>query len=137
MERQNLVANEAVENEKTDFNKMMDAAEKEAERTKEEDSSFTYKFKKPFEFEGKTYEELHFDLDMLTGRDAQAIFTEARIKGRNTMPNIVWADAYYCLLFAVKSCKEKIGEDAFLAMPVMAHNTIVSRVSSFLMREAL
>ena len=33
------------------------------------DDVFTIKLKRPFEFEGKSYETLHFDFGKLTGKD--------------------------------------------------------------------
>lgn len=125
--------------EAEEFNKKMDAAEAEAKRIEEEGSStaYTYKFRKPFEFEGKTYEELHFKFEELTGRDSLAIFNELRAKGKNVFPNISWSDADYVTLFASKCCEERLGSDAFLAMPASAYNRILARTSSFLMRAAL
>lgn len=122
---------------KSDFEEKMDAAEAEAAKDADEDAAFTYKFKKPFEFEGKSYRELHFDFESLTGRDSLAIFNELKTRGTNVFPNIAWSDAAYCALFAAKCCREGLGSDAFLAMPASAYNRIIARTSSFLMRGAL
>ena len=96
----------------------------------EGDSSYTYVFSKPFTYEGKTYEELTFDFDKLTGKDVLAITRE--LKQRNiTMPSRAF-DMDYQLRYAARSCSERIGTDVLLAMPVRDFDHIINATQRFL-----
>ena len=56
--------------------------EKEQNDAAQDDADmFVFKFKKPFEYEGKTYNELKFDFNGLTGADSINIEAELQAKG--------------------------------------------------------
>ena len=54
-------------------------------RSKEDVSTYTHTFKKPFTFEGVTYEKLTFNWDSLSGRDSVAIERELLRRGLTTV----------------------------------------------------
>ena len=94
--------------------------------------TYTHRFSTPFEHEGTTYEELHFDFSNLKGRDALKIYTELRMLGIPTVVPSLSDD--FKIRMAARACKEKIGTDAFEAMPIKDYLDIVGEVRSFLMR---
>jgi len=94
-------------------------------------ATFTHKFKRPFSYMGKTYKELRFDWDSLTGRDGLAIEAELQALG---MPVVVPAlSGAYTIRMAAKACTEKIGSDAFEQMGMRDYNRIRSAARSFLL----
>ena len=61
------------------------AAEAQA---KESVGNYTLKLKKPFTYEGQTFDELNFDFEGLTGDDALAIEDELQAIGQPTVPAV-------------------------------------------------
>ena len=104
-------------------------AEKEAETSGFE---YTHKFRRPFSYMGKTYEELTFEWDKLTGRDGLAINAELQAIGR---PSVVAAFSdEYKIRMAARACTVQIGADAFELMPLYDFNKITDRARSFLLK---
>lgn len=60
--------------------KELDAAGQMADQN-ENVYEYVHKLDKPFEYEGKTYESIHFNWGKLTGNDALAIENEITAKG--------------------------------------------------------
>ena len=91
-------------------------AEKEAEQ-----SAYTYvhKFRKPYEYEGKTYEELTFDWGSLTGRDGLAIENELQQIGKAVIVP-TFSGEYHP--HGSRACTVPIGPDAFENMPLSDFN---------------
>lgn len=107
-------------------------AEKEAA-----DSEYIYvhKFKKPFEYQGKTYDELIFDWDKLTGKDGLAIENEMQAIGKPVI--VPTFSGEYLIRFAAKACNDEIGADAFWLMRIADYNKIRSAARSFLLKSEL
>lgn len=95
---------------------------------------FTHKFTKPFTYEGRTYEELTFDLEQLTGRDSKLIENELRATGHIVL--VPAFDSDYLIRVCARACTEKVGWDALEAMPISDYNTIKNKVRNFITRSA-
>lgn len=92
---------------------------------------FTIKLKKPFPFEGKTYEELHFDFGKLTGNDCLAIENELNMLGRGAVAPEFSGE--YLIRFAARALDENLGPDFISALPAATFTKIRNRVRSFLL----
>jgi len=105
--------------------------EEEVEEEKERISRGVYEhvFKKPFQWEGKTYGQLTFDFEKLTGRDTLAIEHELSAKGIFTVVRSL--NIEFQIRVAARACTEKIGTDALEAMPIRDFETIMNRVRGF------
>lgn len=104
-------------------------AEKEAANSGFE---YTHKFRKPFSYMGKTYDELTFEWDSLTGKDGLAINAELQAIGR---PSVVAAFSdEYKIRMAARACTVQIGADAFEQMSLYDFNKITDRARSFLLK---
>lgn len=95
-------------------------------------SSYLHTFQAPFSWEGRTYDQLTFQWDKLTGRDSLAIEGEMARLGKALIAAEFSGD--YLARMAVRACKERIGLDVLLAMPLGEYNRIISRARSFLLR---
>lgn len=107
-------------------------AEKEAA---ESGYTYTHKFKKPFEYQGKTYEEMTFDWGKLTGRDGLAIENELQQIGKVAI--VPQFSGEYLIRLSARACTVPIGADAFEAMPISDYNKIRSAARSFLLKSEL
>lgn len=96
---------------------------------------YTHKFKRPFEYEGKTYKELSFDWDKLTGKDGLSIENEMQAMGKAVI--VPTFSGEYLIRFAAKACSEPIGADAFEFMKIADYNKIRSAARSFLLKSEL
>lgn len=116
-----------------EIDKAEKAAAEAAELMSGQSGEYTYKFAKPFEYNGKTYTELSFDWESLTGKDCIDIEDEMAAMG-----NMVIAKEFntkYHMVFAAKACTEKnFGSDAFPLMPAKAFLNITREVRNFLLR---
>lgn len=120
-------------NEKTFVDeKELDIAEEEAIVS---GMSYTHKFKKPFEFEGKTYTTLTFDWGNLTGRDALAIENELQSLGKAVI--VPQFSGEYLIRMAAKACEQPIAADAFEFMGLGDYNKIRAEARSFLIKSEL
>ena len=103
--------------------------------------TYTHRLKKPFTFDGKTVEEMHFDFDSLTGADTLAISAEMNRRFKNlVLPHLSWE---FMTLMAVRSCTDRDGkgirlvnEKLLQALPMRDYNTIVGKVRDFLLTPA-
>jgi len=108
------------------------AAQKAAE---ESDYIYTHKFKKPFEYQGKTYNELTFDWGKLTGKDGLAIENELQQLGKPVI--VPQFSGEYLVRLAARACTVPIGSDAFETMKLADYNKIRSAARSFLLKSEL
>ena len=103
--------------------------------------TYTHRLKKPFTFDGKTVEEMHFDFDSLTGADTLAISAEMNRRFKKlVLPHLSWG---FMTLMAVRACTDRDGkgirlvnEKLLQALPMRDYNTIVGKVRDFLLTPA-
>lgn len=103
--------------------------------------TYTHRLKKPFTFDGKTVEEMHFDFDSLTGADTLAISAEMNRRFKNlVLPHLSWE---FMTLMAVRACTDRDGkgirlvnEKLLQALPMRDYNTIIGKVRDFLLTPA-
>lgn len=89
---------------------------------------YTHVFKKPFEYEGKTYTELTFNFERLSGRDMVSIETEMQMNNEYALaPEI---SRSFQGKMAAKAAG--IGSDVLEAMPLKDFNKITNAARSFL-----
>lgn len=94
--------------------------------------TYVHKFKKPFTFQGKTYEELTFDFGKLTLNDSLAVEDELNALGKGTfLPE--W-NSQYLVRLAAKACTDKIGSDVLMALPISEGRRILTRTRNFIRR---
>jgi hypothetical protein len=96
---------------------------------------YTHHFRRPFEYQGKTYTELTFDWDKLTGKDGLAIENEMQAIGKAVI--VPTFSGEYLVRLAAKACTEPIGSDAFEYMRIGDYNKIRSAARSFLLKSEL
>ena len=102
-----------------------EAAEKPAEGNT---GVYTHVFKKPFEYEGKTYTELTFNFERLSGRDMVSIETEMQMNNEYALaPEI---SRSFQGKMAAKAAG--FGSDVLEAMPLKDFNKITNAARSFL-----
>lgn len=90
-----------------------------------------YTFKKPYEFEGKTYESIEFDLDNLKGSDvaaAKKAFTAAG--GFAPVPA---ADSEFCALVLERVVSPKQPTEFFQGLPANEYVKLTQIISNFLL----
>lgn len=107
----------------------LDKAEKEA--AQDDANLFTFKFRKPFEYEGKTYTELKFDFEKLTGADSINIEAELQAKGV-----AIFAPAFsapYLIRMCARACTESVDYKFFEAMRLKDYVSIRSKARNFLL----
>lgn len=92
--------------------------------------AYTHRFRTPFSYEGKTYDELCFDFGKLTGKDGLAIENEIQAMGRPVI--IPSLSGEYLLRMAARACTTRIGFDVLKAMPLSDYNRIRSAARNFL-----
>ncbi|MEH2934061.1 hypothetical protein [Acutalibacter sp. JLR.KK004] len=103
--------------------------------------TYTHRLKKPFTFDGKTVEEMHFDFDSLTGADTLAISAEMNRRFKNlVLPHLSWE---FMTLMAVRACTDRdnkgirlVNEKLLQALPMRDYNTIIGKVRDFLLTPA-
>lgn len=89
------------------------------------------RLRKPFEWEGKTYSELHFDFYKPTGKDCLGINQELSRRGINNFR--AFNNDEYIVRFAALSCEEEIGTDMLLALPGNDYMRIRTAACNFLL----
>jgi len=121
-----------IENIKTEDDGVIDTVDLEMELGETLGGGvYTHKFAKPFEYNGRTYTELSFEWDKLTGKDSREIENELALRGK-----IVVSPAYsieYIVRMAARACTERIGADAFDLMSIRDFNKIRGRARAFLL----
>ena len=91
---------------------------------------YKLKFKKPFEFEGKKYEELSFDFDALTGKDFLKMEKEMNLLGMAVV-NPEFSTPFIARM-AIKACSEKISIDFVESLPLKEFDALRSMARNFL-----
>ena len=98
----------------------------------ESEYSYTLTFRKPFVYQGKTYKELVFDWDQLTGKDGLAIENEMQQLGKAVI--VPTFSGEYLVRMAARACIEPIASDVFELMPLAEYNKVRSAARSFLLK---
>lgn len=98
----------------------------------ESEYSYTLAFRKPFVYQGKTYKELVFDWDRLTGKDGLAIEAEMQQLGKPVI--VPTFSGEYLIRMAARACIEPLASDAFELMPLVEYNKVRSAARSFLLK---
>ena len=124
--------NKELKNAAANEDDIFTAAEKQDERLADTDV-VTYTFKKPFTYEGKSYEKLTFDFGSLSGRDSAEI--EAELRAQNHPIIVASLDGEYLIRVCVRACTENVGVDTLMALPLRDYNNLRDRARSFLMRQ--
>ena len=106
-------------------------AAKEAAESK---NVYVHKFTKPFTYEGKTYKELTFAWDDLSGNDYLAIESEMASLGKVVITPEFSGE--FIIRMASKACTEKIGSDLLGVIPFKDFNMIRGKARSFLLSSA-
>lgn len=100
----------------------------ERDGTESDTGVYTHVFKKPFEYEGRTYTELTFNFERLSGRDMVSIETEMQMANEYALaPEI---SRSFQGKMAAKAAG--IGSDVLEAMPLKDFNKITNAARSFL-----
>jgi len=94
-------------------------------------SQFTSKLKKPFEYMGKSYEELTFDFDSLSGQDCLDIGNELAARGVTVVAPEFSTE--YQRTFAAKACIQRLPSDAYPMLPAKEFLKIVRAARTFLL----
>lgn len=114
----------------------MDAAE---EAALEICDTYTHIFKTPFTCligtEKRTFEQLTFEFNKLTGRDSIAIENELQSLGKPVI--VAEMSGEYLIRMAARACSEKISADDLVSVPLADYNKIRSRARSFLLRSGM
>lgn len=106
------------------------AEESPAKATESADVSvYKHTFKKPFEYEGRTYEELTFDFGRLKGRDMVAI--ENEMQGMSEYALAPEISTSFQSKMAARAAG--IGSDVLEAMPLKDFNKITGAARRFLL----
>ncbi len=124
-----------MEDIKLEINKKeLDVAEQMADQN-ENVYEYVHKLNKPFEYEGRTYESMHFDWGKLTGNDGLAIENEMQAMGTPVViPSFSGA---YLIRMAARASVENIAVNVLTALPIRDYNKIRSEARSFLLKTEL
>ena len=117
--------------EKDTLREDIDLDKEEEEAANDDADLYVFTFKKPFEYEGKTYKELKFDFNGLTGADSINIEAELQAKGV-----AIFAPAFsapYLVRMCAKACTEKVDYKFFESMRLKDYVTIRSKARNFLL----
>lgn len=88
-----------------------------------------YKFKTPYEFDGKTYETLEFDLESLKGSDISAVKKQFNKSGNATI--LPAFDSDFCAMVLARVTKQKL--EFFEELPARDYLALTQEVSNFLL----
>lgn len=97
---------------------------------------YTVKLRRPIQYDGQEIAELHFDFDLLTGKDSREIQRELSRKGISVLVQSVSEE--FMRPMAARACTDKlpdgrkIGADIFDLMTVGDVNRVLSRLRRFL-----
>lgn len=119
----------------------IEALEKEAHGNSDA-AIYTRKLNRPFTYEGKTAEALHFDFNSLTGADTLSIEAELNHRMKNlVLPQLSWE---FMTLMAVRACTDRdanelrVVDEKFLkALPMGDYNAIIGAARNFLLLSGL
>lgn len=104
-----------------------DQIEEELEETSA--GRYVHVFSKPFQWEGKTYGQLVFNFENLTGRDTLAIERELAAKHIYMVVRALNLD--FQMRVAARACESRIGIDMLEALPIRDFEKIMNRVRAF------
>lgn len=96
---------------------------------KAETGVYEHTLKKPFEYEGKTYEKLIFDFERLSGHDYIAIEQEMAMRGKGLVVPEFSSD----FLTGMAARSSGVPEDVLIALPLKEFNKIRNKARSFLL----
>lgn len=96
---------------------------------KNNNDMYVHKFKKTFEYEGKTYQTIDFNFGKLIGSDMIAVETEMQDKGYFAV-SPEYSRVYQCYIAAKAA---NIGSDVMEAMPFSEFNRITTATRNFLL----
>ena len=85
-------------------------------------------FAKPYEFEGKTYKEIEFDLENLKGSD-YSIVKKQFVKEGN-FAAILATDSDFCTMILARLTKQPI--EFFMELPATEYCKLTAEVTNFL-----
>lgn len=88
-----------------------------------------HKFTKPYNFEGKDYESISFDLDTLKGSDMAAAKREFAAMGQFSA--VPAADSEFCALILARVCKQP--KEFFDNLPAKDYWALTQQVTNFLL----
>lgn len=101
--------------------------------------TYTHIFRKPFSFEGRTFESMSFDWGSLTGKDSTAVNRELR--RRNVFVVVDTYTIEYLTAMAARACTDRdeegrrvVSSQTLEALPVRDFRTISNKIRSFLLR---
>ena len=127
----------------TDFkDEATQAVEMEDEAKAQPDvSTYTHRFKKPFTHENHVVEELHFDFDLLTGRDYTAIEDEMNRAGKTLVVPEYSSSFLEGALMRACTDRDKKGirivSAAFMgALPIREYKALIGKARAFFLRQA-
>lgn len=103
------------------------------EEKRDKTTTYLHVFKKPFEWEGKKYEEIDFDFGGLTGNDALSI--ELEMEQNNEYPLAPEVSKSYQAKMAARA--GGIGSDLIAALPFQDFNRITNAARNFLVGQDL
>ena len=86
-------------------------------------------FEKPFEFEGKTYEQIEFDLEGLKGSDISA--AKKRFAKEGNFAALPAMDSDFCAILLARMCK--LPDEFFAELPAREFCAVTQKVANFLM----
>lgn len=89
----------------------------------------TYTFAKPYEFEGKTFDKLEFDLEGMTGADFAA--AKKQFAKAGNFAAVPAADSEFCAVLLARLAKQP--QEFFDALPVKDYCALTQSVSNFLL----
>lgn len=97
---------------------------------------YTLKLRRPIRYDGQEIAELHFDFDLLTGKDSREVQRELNRKGISVLVQSVTEE--FMRPMAARACTDelpdgrKIGADVFDLMTVGDVNRVLARLRRFL-----
>lgn len=110
----------------------LNAAQAEAETPADSGKRIVI-LKRPVEYMGTKYQELHFDFDRLTGKDSLEV--EEEIEKTTGLTVVAPAlNLEYLIRISARACDEPIGRDDILNMNLSDFNHIRNMARNFMLR---
>ena len=116
------------EEPRTDEEKAIEAVIKDADTNPD---VFLLKLRKPFEWDGKTYERLTFNWSKLTGRDSIEVEREMTLQGRGTATPEFTGE--FQTRLACRACMERLPYDGIQALPLYEYSLIQRKARNFML----
>ncbi len=110
-----------------DNKKVIDIEQKQEEKTPV--GVYVHKFRKPFEYEGKTYSEMHFDFEGLSGQDIVDTENEMNLEKEFAIS----AELSKNIQARIAAKAAGINSEVIKAMPIRDFNKITNEVRDFLL----